>query len=204
MKEYPSISRVTQFGKPVYVFDKLDGSNLRAEWDRKKGWWKFGKRHGLVDHTLPILLKGEPLFMEKYSEDLSRILHNMRVPKATAFFEFWGPNSFAGTHDEDDDHTVTLIDFSVHKKGFLHPRDFLKILDGVDHASLLYHGNFTKPLRNEIMEGLLPGITSEGVVCKGSFVSPGRPLMFKVKTKEWLDNLRNFCGDNETLFNKMM
>jgi hypothetical protein len=31
MKEYPSISREIHLGLSAYVFDKLDGSNIRAE-----------------------------------------------------------------------------------------------------------------------------------------------------------------------------
>lgn len=40
MKQYPSITNVSS-GRLIefdaYVFDKLDGSNLRFEWDRKVG-----------------------------------------------------------------------------------------------------------------------------------------------------------------------
>ena len=47
MKEYPSIpsagdllarSAEDYLGRPFVAFDKLDGSNVRAEWDRKRGW----------------------------------------------------------------------------------------------------------------------------------------------------------------------
>jgi hypothetical protein len=36
MKQYPSIDATVRRGILVYAFDKLDGSNIRAEWDRKK------------------------------------------------------------------------------------------------------------------------------------------------------------------------
>jgi hypothetical protein len=43
MKTYPSISRDI-VGQPIYAFDKLDGSNIRAEWSKKNGFHKFGSR----------------------------------------------------------------------------------------------------------------------------------------------------------------
>ena len=37
MKEYPSIDYWNKgiFGLPVWAFDKIDGSNIRVEWNRK-------------------------------------------------------------------------------------------------------------------------------------------------------------------------
>jgi hypothetical protein len=45
MKEYPSILSAADLrarpegdlGRPFVVFGKLDGPNIRAEWDRKRG-----------------------------------------------------------------------------------------------------------------------------------------------------------------------
>ncbi len=48
MKTYPSIDGKI-VGKDVYAFDKLDGSNIRAEWTRKtKSFVKFGSRKRLL------------------------------------------------------------------------------------------------------------------------------------------------------------
>lgn len=57
MKEYPSIPAAADLlarpdaylGQPFVAFDKLDGSNIRAEWDRKKGWLRFGSRRRLLE-----------------------------------------------------------------------------------------------------------------------------------------------------------
>lgn len=57
MKQYPSInsSNGQSFKEFVAdVFDKLDGSNLRFEWSKKQGWYKFGTRHRLFDNTDPV------------------------------------------------------------------------------------------------------------------------------------------------------
>lgn len=49
MKSYPSISKNPLLNKEVYLFDKLDGSNIRAEWGSKQGFHKFGSLTKLID-----------------------------------------------------------------------------------------------------------------------------------------------------------
>lgn len=196
MKDYHSISREPRYGVPVYMFDKLDGSLVRAEWSRKNGFYKFGRRNGLLDDSNPFLPQAKDLILTKYSEELSRVFRDERWQSAVAFFELWGPHSFAGNHDPNEKQDVTLFDVSVDKKGILEPRTFLRTFDGkVDHARLLYTGNFTHPIEDEIRAGTFEGMTFEGVVCKGSYVSPGMPLMFKSKSQAWLDKLRPLCKD---------
>ena len=48
MKSYPSITTKIDFSKEYYLFDKLDGSNIRAEWSKKQGFYKFGSRTQLL------------------------------------------------------------------------------------------------------------------------------------------------------------
>ena len=43
MKQYPTIPKTIQ-SIDIIAFDKLDGSNIRAEWNPKKGFYKFGSR----------------------------------------------------------------------------------------------------------------------------------------------------------------
>ena len=52
MKQYPSISHDIR-SVQAYAFDKLDGSNIRAEWHPKKGFWKFGSRTRLLGTDQP-------------------------------------------------------------------------------------------------------------------------------------------------------
>ena len=47
MKSYPSIPKFSFGDIKLHTFDKLDGSNLRFEWTKKKGWYKFGTRSWL-------------------------------------------------------------------------------------------------------------------------------------------------------------
>ena len=208
MKPYPSIPGKILRGTSFYVFDKLDGSNVRAEWTRKRGLHKFGKRHGLLssewDPTMH-LSKAPGLMLEKYEEDVARIAHKQRWDKATFFFEFFGPSSFAGWH-ADEQHDVVLIDASVHRKGFLPPKDFVRLFEDVHSAELLHHGNFTADIQQAVEQGTLEGMTYEGVVCKGQRHTKkggSLPLMFKRKNLAWIQALYLRCGEDKSLFEKL-
>ena len=124
---------------------------------------------------------------------MSMNLTLQRWDRVVAFFEFWGLNSFAG-HHVDEQHAVTLFDISVHRKGLLEPRTFIKLFEPLGIPRVLHVGNFNRELQKEVEQGTLEGMTFEGVVAKGSYVSPGRPLMFKWKSKAWLDRLRADCA----------
>ena len=80
MKGYPSIPSWSRAGgTPVYVFDKLDGSNVRCEVTRKGVISKFGKRDGLLDEQTPHLIQAATLIPEKYGEDLCRLRRGRRL-----------------------------------------------------------------------------------------------------------------------------
>jgi hypothetical protein len=202
LKDYPSIDLAPRYGTQVYFCDKLDGSNIRAEWDRKKGLWKFGRRKGLLDDSNPFLPQSEQMIQDTFGDALGRIFTKQRWRKATAFFEFWGPQSFAGNHEEGDDFRVTLIDVAADKKGILEPKQFYKLFGDLPVAELLDHGKFNKLIEREIQAGEW-SVTFEGVVCKGARISPGRPLMFKVKTRAWLDKLKAHCKGDDALFERL-
>ena len=198
MKEYPSI-QAEVVDHTIYAFDKLDGSNIRAEWSRKQGFYKYGKRHGLVDETDPLLGEAKGLVQATYTEDLNRIFRDLRWDKAVCFFEFFGPNSFAGNH-ETEPHKVVLFDVAANKKGILEPAEFLKTFKSVETAPLIYHGNPNTTFVEQVRNGQLDGMTFEGVVCKGKYVSPGRPLMFKVKNIAWIEKVKaKFAGQPDVI-----
>ena len=203
MKTYPTITKSILENTPVWVFDKLDGSNLRAEWSAKRGFYKFGSRTRLIDASEPILGKGIGLFLEKYSEDLIRVFKFQKWKRVVVFFEFWGPNSFAGSHDPNDKMGVTLFDVSRDNKGILNPKEFLRLFGDLDHPALLYQGEITPEFVESVQLGTLEGMTFEGVVCKGYEVSPGLPLMFKIKNSNWISKLRDRCAGDESLFDSL-
>lgn len=203
MKQYPSIQREIVSGSIIYAFDKLDGSNIRAEWSKKRGFYKFGSRKRLLGEDDPLLGEAISLINNKYGETLPKIFKKQRWNKVMCFFEFFGLNSFAGIH-EDEDHDIILIDIAYDNHGILEPKEFIKIFKQVDTPSMLYHGKMNQEIIKQVRERDLPGMTFEGVVCKGKYISPGRPLMFKVKSQEWLDKVKAKYKDNQKMLEDLL
>lgn len=205
MKDYPSLDTTVRAGEPIYAFDKKDGSNVRAEWVPKLGFTKFGKRHGLLDDSNPILKRAIPL-MQAQEDTLAKICKKERWERAVFFFEFQGPGSFAGNHVESEAQECLLFDVDVFRKGLLEPREFLKLFaDAVPTPGMLYQGNANQPFVERVQEGALEGMTFEGVVCKGAMdKKAGRPLMFKIKNRAWIARLKEKCGGDEKLFQALL
>jgi hypothetical protein len=201
MKKYPKITGDIQKGKPFYVFDKLDGSNIRAEWSKKRGIHKFGTRNQMMDESYPhpFLAESIPLIKNGYEDDIGRILTDNKVDRATLFFEFYGASSFAGYHYVEE-HKATMIDANLYKVGFIPPSEYLRLFGDLEIAELLYHGNINEPLIKEIREGTLSGMTFEGVVCKGKAKKNKSPILFKVKNQSWYHKLRERCNGDDELF----
>lgn len=203
METYPTIP-TNIVNTPIYAFDKLDGSNIRAEWNHKSGFMKFGSRRRLLDPAEKPLGDAIELFMNKYADDLGAIFKKERMMRATAFFEFHSPNSFAGQH-VDEPHDVTLFDLHVYKQGMLPPKQFLRLFeDKVDIAQVLYEGKPNQHLVDAVRSSQLEGMTFEGVVCKGDLDNRRRPVTFKLKSEAWFVALRKKYGHDEDLMKKLM
>src|SRR4051812_37683249 len=100
MRDYPSIvgSGLAPKGEHCHVFVKYDGSNLRYEWTKKNGWWKFGTRKRLFDRTDPVFGLAIDVFLDKYAGELERIFKSDKafrgVNEFTVFCEWFGMHSF--------------------------------------------------------------------------------------------------------------
>lgn len=201
MKQYPSIPHST--GKNfreipnAYVFDKIDGSNLRFEWSRKRGWYKYGTRHRLFDESDEVFGSAIELFHNTLAHPIDRILRKDNRLSAVAFAEYAGKLSFAGQHAPGDLMSLYLLDIALDKKGLIGPKEFCDMFTGQCLLPTLIganinwtrgfvdivrnHGQVDKPLQ-------LSGITLEGVVAKGKV---GRQIiMAKAKTKLWIDKVK--------------
>jgi hypothetical protein len=203
MKSYPSIG--TKFERTkVVAFDKLDGSNIRAEWSSKKGFYKFGSRNQLIDRNQPILGKAVDLIVENYQEQLGSIFSTKKWERAVAFFEFYGECSFAGSHDENDEHKVTLIDVNVYKRGMIEPLHFIELFEEVGIPKVLFRGVLDERIVTEVKNGILEGMTFEGVVCK--YHNPKNKIvkMFKIKNRSWIERLKEKCDGNDALFRRLV
>lgn len=192
MKSYPKIPKKPESGPThFWVFDKLDGSNIRAEWSKKRGFHKFGSRKRLLGTDQGVLAKAE--FLAQAQEaDFRSIFTAHRVDRVVCFFEFHGPRSFAGNHVLEDDHKLTLIDIDVYKQGIAPPARFLEMFRGIiDIPAMLHYGPVDEELKKEVREGTLPGMTYEGVVCKARGRRKwDKPIMFKIKNQAWIDRVK--------------
>ena len=201
MKDYWSIQGPRNAPhEDCIAFDKLDGQNIRVEWSKKRGWYKFGSRNVLLDENQPYLGQAIELFHAKYGESLIKAILDFKEWKVwgvektgvTVYCELWGPSSFAGWHVDGEQLTVTLIDVNINKRGMVLPRQFVKVFGHLDIPKVIYEGKFNKQFIEDVYQGKY-SVTGEGVVAKG--ILPGRKAqhslwMAKCKTKWWLDELR--------------
>ena len=201
MKSYPSIPHYGEASTSGiwYGYEKLDGSLIRIEWTPKGGFCKIGRRDGLLDDSNPFLVEAPAIF-EEITPSLDDWLRRRRSKFAIAFFEFVGENSFAGNH-EVEPHRLVFIDLTLDKKGFVEPRVLRELSDVVDSASLIHTGPIESDTIKMIEEGAFPGMSFEGVVFKRNERS--RRFMWKHKSRQWLQKLRNRCGQDEKLFQKL-
>ncbi len=206
MKQYPTMSGKILRGIDIYAFDKLDGSNIRAEWSKKRGFYKFGSRKRLLGSDQESIVDAQDIIITKYEKDLTIIFEKEGWDRVICFFEFYGNNSFAGQH-ENERHDVILLDVNPYKKGIMIPQDFIRTFAStypIDTPKILYHGKANAVFESAVRESLLSGMTFEGVVCKGPLDKKKKMVtMFKIKSHAWLNKLRDYCGDNEKLFEVM-
>jgi hypothetical protein len=195
VKEYPSIARSTgqKFREfDAYVFDKLDGSNIRAEWSRKSGWNKYGTRTRLFNINDPDFGEAIPIFESVFADDLTKIAKKAGWEGLTVFMEFWGEQSIAGYHVKDDPKKLTLFDANPYKKGILGPREFLDLFGHLNTAKFLGKMHWTRGFVERVWNGEIEGITCEGVVGKAG--SGHDLIMAKAKTKVWIEKVKAKCG----------
>lgn len=200
MKSYHSIQRYNEehLGKSIFSFEKIDGSNFRAEWDRKlskktsftMGFSKFGTRNQMIHKNSPFV-EAVGIFENKYSEDLDKVFREEKifrgVDRITVYGEFFGRNSFAGQHDWKEKHDLLIFDVFLYKKDYLSPANFLKIFGSIDIPFIEYRG----PLTQEYIEKVENG-DGEGRVYKGT--EEGKVFMGKIKTKQWLNRVKELYG----------
>lgn len=190
MKPYPSIARsVGQDFREfeAYVFDKLDGSNLRVEWSRKQGWHKFGTRKRLFDETDEMFAESIPLFRSTLADGVEKVARDERWDRLTIFMEFWGKQSFAGDHVPGDPKFLTLIDVNPYKKGILGPKQFLDLFKHLPIPKMLGRLKWTRGFVERVRLGQVEGITEEGVVGKAGVRH--ELVMAKAKTQVWIDKV---------------
>jgi hypothetical protein len=199
MKNYHSIPHWNKgpFGEKVISQDKIDGSSMRFECNRKSGFYKFGTRNVMIDENDENFGSGISIFLNKYSEDLQRIVFRKypRVISFVSFAEFFGPNSFAGQHLSSDIKDVCLFDISLYKKGIINPYEFQDTFGSLDIPKVIYEGEYNIEFINDIRNNIYN--LSEGVVAKG--IHKNEIFMTKIKTNDWLKKVKIKMGDKALL-----
>lgn len=191
MQQYPTIpgSSKAPLGKQCIAFYKYDGSNLRWEWSPKRGWNKFGTRRQLFDRSTPLYNQAIPVF-EKFSDEIVyRTKQLIKNPeRITVFTEFFGPSSFAGSHDFDEEKELRLFDVHLFKRGLIPPKQFLDVYGDMEQAAdVVYQGTLNKQFINDVRSGAYD--VFEGVIAKGDDFS------VKIKTDEYFKRLRDRFDD---------
>jgi len=189
MKPYPSIPRATGQGfqeiQNAYIFDKLDGRNIRVEWTKKGGYHKWGTRHRLFDHTDAEFAPAMPLFYKVYGEAFLKVATDARWEGATAFLELWQPDSLGGVWVPEQPFTLTLFDVAPYKACQMGPKEFLKTFKDVPTAGFLGQVNWTRGFVEQVRAGQVEGVTFEGVVAKAG--EKHKLVMAKAKQQKWVD-----------------
>lgn len=198
MKHFPSIKHCSEPMPSCYAFIKYDGSNIRSEWSKKQGWYKFGSRWQLLGD--PKLTPAIELFKNKYGDDLHKVFTTSKlfrnVDRVVVYSEWFGAKSFAGQHVDDDPKDIVLFDVNPMKKGFIGPKEFLDEFGHLKIAELVYQGDMTDEFINDVRTDKvvykskyeIATEVPEGLICKGG---QGHKLwMCKIKHQSYLQELK--------------
>jgi len=201
MEQYPEIpgAKKAPLGEKCIAFYKYDGSNLRWEWSKKRGWHKYGTRTELFGSNHPLWGQALPLFREIEEDIVQRVQASDKrfrsIERITAFTEFFGPSSFAGVHDEKEPKQLKLIDVYLFKQGMMSPRWFVETFGDAPYAAqVIYEGNLNMEFIRDVRAGKYP--VWEGVVAKGE------DFRVKIKTEAYMLKLKEVYGLNWEKFSE--
>lgn len=200
---YPKIPEDTNIflGKCI-AFEKYDGTNMHWCWSKDNGWYAFGTRRtqftfnktGIAEFTQTHseLANAPQVFNDKLRDKLTTYLathDTYHYYKIIIFTEFYGPNSFAGTHSEEDarNDTQDLIIIDVSAAGqIIGPSMLIEDFEAFRVADVVYAGKYSGQFTEDVRKGKF-GV-NEGVVCKAMI--DGQVVMTKIKTDDYLKRLR--------------
>jgi RNA ligase len=178
---YPKIPGSKNYpGEKCIAFEKYDGTNLHWVWESELGWYAFGTRRdrfdldekGIADFNAahPGLESASEIFISDFARSLEIVFQSnpyYHCPEITVFTEFYGTNSFAGMHKQDDRKQLVLFDVQT-TGDMVDPTQFIQDFSSVNIAKIIYHGKLTGKFVNDVRAGIY-GV-DEGVVCKGKNV----------------------------------
>ena len=194
MKIYPTIPYYGDYWNlPIYAFDKCDGSNVKFEYSKKRGFYKFGTKNMMIDKTHSEYGFVIDLFLNKYSDGLDKVFRTKTYRDTLSFVcfaELKGKNSSFGQHRFFDDvFDITLFDVLPYNKDFIPPGHFIDDFGHLGIPKLIYTGNLNREFVNRVKDNEFD--LEEGVVCKGVIKKDKRLYYCKIKTNKWLDELKS-------------
>lgn len=199
---YPKIPENSGLLKRFIAFEKYDGTNLHWCWNKNDGWHAFGTRRtqfslnkkGIKEfnETHPELFSAPLIFNDLLRDKLIVSFSKdewLFYNKIIVFTEFFGPNSFAGTHSiedfAEDTQQLVIIDVSVSNR-IMDPELFVEYFQSLPIARIVEQGTYNGQFSDDIRQDKYH--LNEGVVCKG--IVDGKVFMTKIKTKDYLKRLR--------------
>jgi RNA ligase len=203
---YPKISDSKNCPlKRCVAFEKYDGTNLHWVWDVELGWYAFGTRRNRFDFDEmgitqfnaehPGLEAAPALFRANFAAHLDAIFRESqryKGPEVTVFTEFFGPNSFAGMHKQDDPKQLILFDVQSNSE-LVAPEQFIQDFKGLKIAQVIYRGKLTGQFIEDVRHGKYQ--VAEGVVCKGG-KDASDLWMVKIKTNAYRQRLQQAFQKN--------
>lgn len=209
MMTFPSVPRIEDAkvlpGK-YHLFYKYDGQQLRVEWSKKRGFYKWGSKGEMRAENDRIYGAAFALFRQELTPHLEDVLTRQKhlrqsIESATIFAEYWGDRSIAGMHEPGDRMRVTLVDLAVGRAGstsFVSPEDFLALTAYFPKdlaAQFLGKHEVDGPLVQAIRANAWKTPLKEGVVAKA--LRGNQTHMVKIKTNEWKERVRAHCAPGE-------
>lgn len=188
--------------KQCIAFEKIDGTNIHWVWSPQDGFHSFGTRRDRYNYSDASLaefhkdhfgLDGLDDAFQKLEKDLNDFLmkHFNNVNEVIVFTEFHGPNSFAGSHNDQDSKRFVIFDVQVDGV-MLPPEEFIKLFQPFGIPKVVFQGKFTGQLFVDVRNSKYP--VKEGVVVKGLV---GQEIyMAKIKTQIYLQRLKENFKDN--------
>lgn len=188
--------------KQCIAFEKIDGTNIHFVWTPQNNFQSFGTRRDRYSYTDASLtefhkyhygLDGLDDAFQKIEPTLSDFLTKQygNAKEVIIFTEFYGINSFAGSHQTADEKKLTLFDVQI--DGVMLPPDqFIELFEPFGIPKVVFRGKFTGQLFVDVRNGKYP--VGEGVVVKG--IVNNQMYMAKIKTNAYLKKLKETFKNN--------
>ena len=200
MQEYPSILKTTMPQGDLYTFDKLDGANLRFEYSKQAGFYKFGSRTRLFDETDQVLGGAVALFRDGLERELVRIAQRGHWDRAVIFCEYWGPDTLGGINSGIVANRLTPFDVWLPDTGMLEPRLFVKRFGSLGprfYGIQVWNREFLDEVLRGEFDGAFEGVVGKRITRKPTKKRRGPKLGeksnwagYKAKTQRWIDAIR--------------